>query len=323
MTERPSGRTQATKTGGKSANSWAWLPVLGVVAFATIVSSAPIENGKGTARGQVGRAAAPISKANMLLAGTETPTPTETSTPTETPTPTPTETRTPTPTATATPTATETSTPTETPTPTETSTPTATPTPTETPTPTSTPTETPTPTRTSTPTVTPTQTSTSTPTETPTPTATPTVTATPTSTVTPTPTVLPVVGLNVTAAVPGQPLVVAGTVPDTGLTYSLCLIPNGSWTIGGTFAGPCYLLRSFTTPTNAFSGIPLGPAPPPGAYDLLLRDPGNTIVAAQDASAAPGLLVGASEIPAVGRIGLFGLALLVAAGAWVLLRQFR
>jgi hypothetical protein len=134
------------------------------------------------------------------------------------------------------------------------------------------------------------------------------------------------VALNVTTAFPGQPLVAAGTVPDPALTYSLCLLPNTSWTIGGTFAGSCLLQQSFTTPTNAFSGVPLGPAPAPGSYDLLLRDPGNTIVAAQDASAAPGLVVAAAtttEVPAVGRVGLFGLALLVAAGAWVLLRQFR
>ena len=131
-------------------------------------------------------------------------------------------------------------------------------------------------------------------------------------------------GLNVATAVPGQALVAAGTVPDTALTYSLCLLPNGSWTIGGTFAGSCLLQQSFTTPTNTFSGVALGPAPVPGSYDLLLLGPGGTIQAAQDASAAAGLVVaGATEIPSGSRAGLFGFALLVAAGAWVLLRQFR
>jgi hypothetical protein len=141
--------------------------------------------------------------------------------------------------------------------------------------------------------------------------------------VTPTPTVLPAVGLNVTAAPPWQPLFVAGTVPDPALTYSLCLTPNGTWTIGSPYAAPCLLQHSFTTPTNAFSGVPLGPAPAPGDYDLLLLAPGSTILAAQDPSASPGLVVGDAQIPAAGRVGLFGLALLVAASAWVLLRQFR
>ncbi len=131
-------------------------------------------------------------------------------------------------------------------------------------------------------------------------------------------------GLNVTTAIPGQALVAAGTVPDTALTYSLCLIPNGSWTIGGTFVGSCLLQQSFTTPTNAFSGVALGPAPAPGSYDLLLLGPGGTIQAADGASAAPGLVVaGATEIPVGSRAGLLGFALLVAAAAWVLLRQFR
>ncbi len=147
---------------------------------------------------------------------------------------------------------------------------------------------------------------------------------TPTATPTATPIPTPAVGLNVTAAVPGQPLVVAGTVPDTTLLYKLCLLPNSAWTIGGSYAGSCLLQQSFTTPTNAFSGVALGPAPVPGAYDLLLLGPGGTIGAAADASAAAGLVVaGATEIPVGGRAGLFGFALLVAAGAWVLLRQFR
>ncbi len=138
------------------------------------------------------------------------------------------------------------------------------------------------------------------------------------------PTVVPAVGLNVAAAVPGQPLLAAGTVPDTALTYELCLAPNATWTIGGPFSGSCVLQQVLTTATAAFSGVPLGPAPVPGAYDLLLRGPSGTILAAQDASSAPGLVVeGATEIPVGGRAGLFGFVLLVAAGAWVLLRQFR
>jgi hypothetical protein len=128
----------------------------------------------------------------------------------------------------------------------------------------------------------------------------------------------------VATAIPGQALVAAGTVPDTALTYSLCLTSNSSFTIGSTFAGSCVLQQSFTTPTNAFSGVALGPAPAPGGYDLLLLGPGNTIEAVQDPSAAAGLVVAvAEEIPAGGHAGLFGFALLVAAGAWVLLRQFR
>jgi hypothetical protein len=141
-------------------------------------------------------------------------------------------------------------------------------------------------------------------------------------TATPVPT--PAVGLNVTTAVPGEALVGAGTVPDTAQAYRLCLLPNSGWTIGGSYAGSCLLQQSFTTPTNAFSGVALGPAPVPGAYDLLLLGPGGAIEAAEDASAAPGLVVaGATEVPIGGRAGLFGFALLVAAGAWVLLRQFR
>ena len=209
------------------------------------------------------------------------------------------------------------------------------------------------------------------------------------------------VGLNVTTAIPGQPLVAAGTVPDVALTYTLCLVPNGIWTIGGltptptptftpastptsipntptsipstptntptdtptftpvstptdtppavmtstplpprpqlpgsapstaaliggAYTGPCVLSQPFSTATNAFSGVLLGAAPGPGAYDLLLLAPDGTILAAQDASAAAGLLVdGAAAIPAGGRSGLLGFALLIAAGAWVLLRQFR
>ncbi len=173
-------------------------------------------------------------------------------------------------------------------------------------------------------------TSTPTPTETPVP-FTPTPTATPTNTpvsLTPTPTAVPTappaVSLNVTTAIPGQALVAAGTVPDTALTYSLCLLSNGTFTIGSPFAGSCVLQQSFTTPTSVFSGVALGPAPAPGNYDLLLLGPGGTIEAADDAAAAAGLVVaGATEIPAGGRAGLFGFALLVAAGAWVLLRQFR
>ena len=138
------------------------------------------------------------------------------------------------------------------------------------------------------------------------------------------PTVVPAVGLNVAAAVPGQLLLAAGTVPDTALTYELCLAPNATWTIGGPFSGTCVLQQALTTATTAFSDIPLGPAPVPGAYDLLLLGPSGTILAAQDASAAPGLVVeGATAIPVGGRAGLFGFVLLIAAGAWVLLRQFR
>ncbi|MBK6407128.1 MAG: hypothetical protein IPF66_20150 [Holophagales bacterium] len=161
----------------------------------------------------------------------------------------------------------------------------------------------------------PTNTPTNTPTTTPVP---------PTPTATSTPVAPPAVGLNVGVAIPGQPLAASGTVPDTALTYTLCVVPNGSWTIDSTFAGSCLLQQVFTTPTNAFSGVALGPAPVPGDYDLLLLGPGGTIEAAQDASAAAGLMVaGAAEVPAGNSAGLFGFALLVAAGAWVLLRQFR
>jgi hypothetical protein len=128
----------------------------------------------------------------------------------------------------------------------------------------------------------------------------------------------------VATAIPGQALVAAGTVPDTALTYSLCLLSNATFTIGSPFAGSCVLQQSFTTPTNVFSGVALGPAPAPGGYDLLLLGPGNTIEAAQDASADAGLVIaGTEDIPTGGYAGLVGFALLVAAGAWVLLRQFR
>lgn len=275
-----------TKKGQTEGNGWAWIPVVAAIVLAMVVPSVPIEDGSGKAYGQASRGLAVVPPTGTV---TETPTNTPTSTPTDTPTNTPTET----------PTNTPTNTPAETPTNTPTNTPTATPTNTPTQTPTNTPTNTPT----------------TSPTNTPVP---------PSPTATTTPVATPAVGLNVGSAIPGQPLVASGTVPDTALTYTLCVVPNGSWTIGSAFAGSCLLQQAFTTPTNAFSGVALGPAPAPGGYDLLLLRPGGTIEAAQDASAAAGLVVaGASEIPVGSRAGLFGFALLVAAGAWVLLRQFR
>ena len=60
--------------------------VLGVIALATIVPSAPIESGRGNAYGQVGRPLPPISKGNLLLAPTGIPTETPIPTPTTMPT---------------------------------------------------------------------------------------------------------------------------------------------------------------------------------------------------------------------------------------------
>ena len=200
--------------------------------------------------------------------------------------------------------------------------PTALPTGTSTPGPTSTPTNTPIDTPTFTPTNTPTNTPTSTPTNTPTNTPTPTVT--PTTTPTVVPTANPAVDLGATTAVPGQALLASGNVPDTSLSYQLCLIANATWTLGAPFGGVCTLSAPLTSLTNAFSGAPLGPAPGAGSYDLLLLGPASTVLAADDASSAPGLVVtGLSDVPVGGRAGLLGFAFLIAAGAWVLLRQFR
>lgn len=220
------------------------------------------------------------------------------------------------------PTGTSTPGPTSTPTNTPVDTPTFTPTSTPTDTPTTTPTYTPTNTPTNTPTYTPTSTPTDTPTVTPT--FTPTVTPTVTPTTTPVPTAAPDVDLGATTAVPGQALLASGSVPDTYLSYQLCLIANATWTLGSPFGGVCTLSAPLTSPTIAFSGVPLGSAPGAGSYDLLLLGPTSTVLAADDASAAPGLVVtGLANVPVGGRAGLLGFAFLIAAGAWVLLRQFR
>jgi len=169
---------------------------------------------------------------------------------------------------------------------------------------------------TDTPTFTPTFTPTSTPTVTP--------TVTPTTTMTPVPTAAPDVDLGATTAVPGQALLASGSVPDTSLSYQLCLIAHATWTLGSPFGGVCTLSAPLTSPTIAFSGVPLGSAPGAGSYDLLLLGPASTVLAADDASAAPGLVVtGLANVPVGGRAGLLGFAFLIAAGAWVLLRQFR
>lgn len=286
-----------TKAGNASGNGWAWVPVLATVLVATLVPGIPEDRGAGRAYAQAEPTNTPAPPTAL---------PTETSTPgpaTETPIPpTPTEvppTGTP---GTATPTFTPTNTPTNTPTFTPTSTPTLTPT--------------------SMPTNTPTSTPTSTPTNTPTSTPTPTVT--PTTTPTVVPTAPPAVDLGATTAVPGQALLASGSVPDTALSYQLCLIANATWTLGAPFGGVCTLSAPLTSPTNAFTGAPLGPAPGAGSYDLLLLGPASTVLAADDASSAPGLVVtGLADVPVGGGAGLLGFAFLIAAGAWVLLRQFR
>ncbi|GEM_PF-1949689 len=326
-----------TKAGNASGNGWAWVPVLATVLVATLVPGIPEDRGAGRAYAQAEPTNTPAPPTAL---------PTETSTPgpaTETPIPpTPTEvpptgtpgtatpTFTPTNTPTNTPTFTPTNTPTNTPTFTPTSTPTNTPTNTPTFTPTNTPTNTPTFTPTSTPTLTPTSMPTNTPTSTPTSTPTNTPTSTPTPTVTPTttptvvPTAPPAVDLGATTAVPGQALLASGSVPDTALSYQLCLIANATWTLGAPFGGVCTLSAPLTSPTNAFTGAPLGPAPGAGSYDLLLLGPASTVLAADDASSAPGLVVtGLADVPVGGGAGLLGFAFLIAAGAWVLLRQFR
>ena len=270
-----------------SGNGWAWVPVLATVLVATLVPGVPEDRGDG-------RAYAQAEPTNTPAPPTETSTPGPTSTPTNTPI--------------DTPTFTPTSTPTDTPTPT----------------PTFTPTNTPTNTPTFTPTNTPTNTPAFTPTNTPTSTPTPTPTVTPTTTPTVVPPAPPAVDLGATTAVPGQALLASGNVPDTSLSYQLCLIANATWTLGAPFGGVCTLSAPLTSPTNAFSGAPLGPAPGAGSYDLLLLGPASTVLAADDASSAPGLVVtGLADVPVGGRAGLLGFAFLIAAGAWVLLRQFR
>jgi len=112
--------------------------------------------------------------------------------------------------------------------------------------------------------------------------------------------------------------------PRHVLSYQLCLIAHATWTLGSPFGGVCTLSAPLTSPTIAFSGVPLGSAPGAGSYDLLLLGPASTVLAADDASAAPGLVVtGLANVPVGGRAGLLGFAFLIAAGAWVLLRQFR
>jgi hypothetical protein len=138
---------------------------------------------------------------------------------------------------------------------------------------------------TDTPTFTPTFTPTSTPTVTP--------TVTPTTTMTPVPTAAPDVDLGATTAVPGQALLASGSVPDTSLSYQLCLIAHATWTLGSPFGGVCTLSAPLTSPTIAFSGVPLGSAPGAGSYDLLLLGPASTVLAPttpprRPASSSPG-----------------------------------
>ena len=179
-----------------------------------------------------------------------------------------------------------------------------------------TPTNTPTATPTDTPTATATATATATPTNTPTATATATATATPASTpiVTPTPTqATPAVSISPFSVKSGDPLTVSGTVPVAGLTYCLCLVPNGVFSVPTPAVAACVLSTSITPAGTTFTNVPLGPAPAPGQYDILLLDrpcgqPLANVIAAQDAGSGPGLDVG--PLPAIPTLSTTGLAVL-------------
>lgn len=233
------------------------------------------------------------------LGPTHTPTPTVTGTP---PTFTPTRTRT----STATPTATPTRTPTRTPTLTRT------PTITRTPALTRTPTITPTPAESLTPTPTATPTWTFTPQPTPTPTETPTPTQTPTSTLTP----IPAEARFVQASVfEGSPVEASGTLPAGG--FRLCVLPNGTYPLGGAVSGGELSCVELTSTGGAFGPIVVWSDPVIGRYDLLTMESSvyRTIVAGDRLDAAPGLIVEVRRVLGNRReplLALLALALVVA-----------
>ena len=236
---------------------------------------------------------------NCSAAPTQTPTATVTGTP---PTATPTRTATPTITLTATSTATSTRT--------------------RTPTPSRTATRTPTNTRTPVESLTPTETSP------PMPTATPTApTFTPTPEVSPTPTLTPIqpIGtfLQATASA-GSPVEASGTLPAG--SFRLCVLPNGTYPLGGAVFGGEINCVDFDSPGGPFGPLVVWDSAVIGQYDLLVENASadRTIRAGDRLDAQPGLTVQVRRI--LGHPGepLLPLAVLLLAAllpTWVLRKR--
>ena len=151
---------------------------------------------------------------------------------------------------------------------------------------------------------------------------------------TPTPTRTPLppggtVGIDGPKPAPGGTIYATGQVPVAGLAACLALVPNGTWTAGAPFGGTALVSTTLPAGTSAlFTHAPVGPAPPAGAYGVLLLDgacgtASPAILAAYAAGPDPGLDMSVPDIPAVGSAGLVALAALLALAALPLLRRFR
>jgi len=127
---------------------------------------------------------------------------------------------------------------------------------------------------------------------------------------------------------PGQPVEVSGSVEVLGIPYCVALVSNGTWVVGGPAPPGPYLLSLGVTPdTSSFGPLDLGPAPPPGAFDVLLLAgtcAAPTSIAAADAEGpAPGLVTGSFDVPTLDDRGRLLLVVLVVAAGTLAVRRLR
>lgn len=166
----------------------------------------------------------------------------------------------------------------------------------------------------------PTETPTATPTGTvPAPTATPTATPTPPAAA---------VSFDQSSVAVGDPVTASGSAANG--SYCLCMVPEGTFTIGSAYGGTPVACVDLTISTGTFSSVSITPSSPAGRFDLLLLSgacgSGGVILAGQFLDERFGLEAAAAAENAIPGLNTTGvvvlLALIATAGAILLWRRF-
>jgi len=122
----------------------------------------------------------------------------------------------------------------------------------------------------------------------------------------------------------GEEVWVSGSARDG--TYCLLIVPNGVWNVGQPVPASYVAHTTLTAVSGALVPCCVWHAARPGAYDLLVTEPGcpvnGVILAALDSGAAPAFQVNGGAVPLIDPwLMLFTVAFVGILGAWVLHRQ--